>query len=119
MSNFYNTNKTNCNRCGTVMAYGWILTCPACVTNQRLEEQNRLISNAYSGKSSMSSSVPNTASSGIGSIVIGALLTWITIGFLFFPHWGIVSFAKLLWTVFLVLLACVLAIPYALFQMLF
>lgn len=116
MSNFYNTNKTNCNRCGTVIAYGWVLTCPACVTNQRLEEQNRLISNASPGRSSISSS-PGTGP--IGSVIIGALITWITIGFLFFPHWGIVSFAKFLWTVFVVLLAGVLAIPYALFQLLF
>ena len=116
MSNFYNTNKTNCNRCGTVMAYGWVLTCPACVTNQKLEEQNRLIANSNPGRSDIPSSLPG--SNGIGSIIIGALITWIAIGFLFFPHWGIVSFAKFLWTVFVVLLAGILAIPYALFQML-
>ena len=117
MSNFYNTNKTNCNRCGTVMAYGWVLTCPACVTNQKLEEQNRLIANSNPSRSDISSSLPG--SNGIGSVIVGALIVWITIGFLFFPHWGIVSFAKFLWTVFVVLLAGILAIPYALFQLLF
>lgn len=119
MSDDHVTNKRNCICCGTVMAYGWALTCPACVTNQKLEEQNQILLNANPGRSGITSYSSGNDSFGIGSILFVMFLGWVAIGFIFFPQWGIVAFAKFLWTVFLFLCACVLAIPYALFQLLF
>jgi hypothetical protein len=43
-NNNYVDHKTNCNRCGTVMVSGWTLTCPACLTNEKLQQQNRILS---------------------------------------------------------------------------
>ena len=122
-NNNYVDHKTNCNRCGTVMVSGWTLTCPACLTNEKLEEQNRILSQQASGEGGgggYGGSVSDTAPPAYALyVVFSAIFLWILIGFLFFPHWGIVTFVKFVGTVFLVLGAFLLAIPVFLWEVLF
>jgi hypothetical protein len=121
----YVDHKRNCNRCGTVMIQGWSLTCPACITNEKLEEQNRILSQQSSGGYSVGGGgfgggYSDTAPPPYALyIVFSAIFLWILIGFLFFPHWGIVTFVSFLWTVFKLIISMALAIPLALYWMLF
>ena len=124
-NNNYVDHKTNCNRCGTVMISGWVLTCPACLTNEKLEEQNRILSQQSSGGYSVGGGgfgggYSDTAPPPYALyIFFTAIFLWILIGFLFFSHWGIVTFVKFVGTVFLVLGAFLLAIPLFLWEVLF
>lgn len=115
-NNNYLDHKTNCNRCGTVMSSGWTLTCPACLTNKKLEQQNRILSQQASyGGSGGDTDPPAYAL----YIVFAALFLWILVGFLFFPHWGIVTFVGFLWLLVKVWVVFALTIPYFLWQVLF
>jgi hypothetical protein len=124
-NNNYVNYKTNCNRCGTVMVSGWTLTCPACLTNEKLEQQNRILSQQASGGYSAGGGGFGGGHSDTAPppyalyIVFAAIFLWILIGFLFFPHWGIVTFVSFLWTLAKLFIAFFLAIPLFLWEVLF
>ena len=121
-NNNYVKLKSNCNQCGTVMTYGWTLTCAACQTNNKLDQQNKLIAQ-------QASAVGGGGFGGGGFdtdpppwpiyIALLALILWIVIGFLFFPHWGIVTFVMFLWTLAKLFIAFFLVIPIFLWEILF
>jgi hypothetical protein len=117
----YVQNKTNCNRCGAVITQGWTLTCAACQTNEKLDQQNKLLAQqlAATGGSGGGGGFDTDPPPWPIYIALLALILWIVTGFLFFPHWGIVTFVKFLWTVFLVIGAFALAIPLFLWEILF
>jgi hypothetical protein len=125
MSNEDNNNyvryKSNCNQCGAVMTYGWTLTCAACQTNNKLDEQNKLIAQQVSvggggfGRGGFDTTPPPWPI----YIALLILVAVIVIGFLFFPHWGIVTFVKFLWTLAKLFIAFFLAVPLFLWHVLF
>lgn len=119
MNNNYVDTKRNCNRCGTIMTSGWSLTCPACITNEKLEEQNKILSQSVpsSGSGGSYSSVESGWT--FGRVLVLALFIWIVIGFLFFPHWGIVTFVKFVGTVLFLIGSMVFVIPLFLWEVLF
>jgi hypothetical protein len=121
-NNNYVKLKSNCNQCGAVMTYGWTLTCAACQTNNKLDEQNKLLAKqvsvgggGFGGGSGFDTDPPPWPL----YIALLILVAVIVIGFLFFPHWGIVTFVKFLWTLAKLFIAFFLVIPLFLWEILF
>ena len=112
----YLKNNSNCIRCGTVKPYGWSLTCAGCQTNEKLDQQNKLLSQQAGAGGGYSDTAPPPWPIYIALLILVAV---VVIGFLFFPHWGIVTFVKFLWTLILFFIACFLAVPLFLWDILF
>ena len=119
-NNNYVKLKSNCNQCGTVMTYGWTLTCAACQTNKLLVQQNKLLAQqAAAGGGGLSGGFDTDPPPWALYIALLILIAVIVIGFVFFPHWGIVTFVKFLWTLAKLFIAFFLVIPIFLWEVLF
>ena len=119
-NNNYVKFKSNCNQCGVVMTYGWTLTCAACQTNKLLVQQNKLLAQqAAAGGGGLSGGFDTDPPPWALYIALLILIAVIVIGFLFFPHWGIVTFVKFLWTLAKLFIAFFLVIPLFLWEVLF
>ena len=119
-NNNYVKLKSNCNQCGTVMTYGWTLTCAACQTNKLLVQQNTLLAQqAAAGGGGLSGGFDTDPPPWALYIALLILIAVIVIGFVFFPHWGIVTFVKFLWTLAKLFIAFFLVIPIFLWEVLF
>jgi hypothetical protein len=119
-NNNYVKLKSNCNQCGTVMTYGWTLTCAACQTNKLLVQQNKLLAQqAAAGGGGLSGGFDTDPPPWALYIALLILIAVIVIGFVFFPHWGIVTFVKFLWTLAKLFIAFFLVIPLFLWKVLF
>jgi hypothetical protein len=120
-NNNYVKLKSNCNQCGAVMTYGWTLTCPACQTNNKLDQQNKLLAQqvAAGGGGFGGGGYDTDPPPWPIYIALLALILWIVTGFLFFPEWGIVTFVKFLWTLAKLFIAFFLAVPLFLWEVLF
>ena len=119
-NNNYVKLKSNCNQCGTVMTYGWTLTCAACQTNKLLVQQNKLLAQqAAAGGGGLSGGFDTDPPPWALYIALLILIAAIVIGFVFFPHWGIVTFVKFLWTLAKLFIAFFLVIPIFLWEVLF
>jgi hypothetical protein len=117
----YLKNNSNCIRCGTVKPYGWSLTCSGCQTNEKLDQQNKLLAQqaSASGGGGLSGGFDTDPPPWALYIVLLILVAVIVIGFVFFPHWGIVTFVKFLWTLAKLFIAFFLVIPLFLWEVLF
>jgi hypothetical protein len=118
-NNNYVKLKSNCNQCGVVMTYGWTLTCAACQTNKLLVQQNKLLAHYPPGGGGLSGGFDTDPPPWALYIALLILIAVIVIGFLFFPHWGIVTFVKFLWTLAKLFIAFFLVIPLFLWEVLF
>jgi hypothetical protein len=118
-NNNYVKLKSNCNQCGTVMTYGWTLTCAACQTNKLLVQQNKLLAQQAAGGGGLSGGFDTDPPPWALYIALLILIVVIVIGFVFFPHWGIVTFVKFLWTLAKLFIAFFLVIPLFLWKVLF
>ena len=102
------------------MTYGWTLTCAACQTNKLLVQQNKLLAQqAAAGGGGLSGGFDTDPPPWALYIALLILIAVIVIGFVFFPHWGIVTFVKFLWTLAKLFIAFFLVIPIFLWEVLF